>query len=38
MEYRQEHGAPRWRRDDGVVSPQVEVKQSGGFIGFRCAR
>ncbi len=38
MEYRQEAGKPRWRRDDGVVSPQVELTQSGVFIGFRCAR
>jgi len=38
MEYRQAAGAPRWRRDDGVVSDQVAVNQSGAFIGFRCAR
>ena len=38
MEYRQEAGAPRWRRDDGGTSDQVNVNQSGVFIGFRCAR
>ncbi len=38
MEYRQDHGKPMWRRDDGVVSDQVSPSQSGVFIGFRCAK
>lgn len=38
MEYRQDHGKPIWRRDDGVVSDQVSPSQSGVFIGFRCAK
>ena len=38
IEYRQDDGKPRWRRDDGVTSDQVSVTQSGGFIGFRCRR
>ncbi len=37
-EYRQQAGAPAWRRADGTVSTAVSRSQSNAVTGFRCAR
>ncbi len=37
-EYRQNQGAPSWRRSDGGVSTTVKRAETATFIGFRCAR
>ncbi len=37
-EYRQENGAPAWRRSDGSVSPSVPRAQVNGVTGIRCAK